>query len=217
VEIRLRARWELALRDPHRFQEWFLWTLDTHGNEKSIRPFPHDRPHVHAMTDLWLHNQLISIRKSRQMLMTWWGAATCLWDVLHPGKLIVQQSKKQEDAVGNEWVGDGPLGRTKFMLAHIPGKSVIGLVEGRDYVKRETHIDFKQLGSAVVAIPEGGSQIRQKTASGIFSDESNFQPEFGDSYAAAIPCIRGGAWFLSISTAELGAAHDLHNDQMADR
>ena len=149
--------------------------------------------------------------------MTWWGASICLWDALHSGKFILQQSKRLEDAVGDEHAGDGPLGRTKFILEHIPGKRILGLVEGRDYVKQSAHISFPKLNSSIWAIPQGANIIRQRTASGILSDESQFQEEFADAYTAARPCIRGGGWFVSLSTANPGAANDLHADKLGDR
>jgi len=216
-QIRLLARWQLALSDPIRFQRWFVWTLDQHDQQRPCKPFPWERPHLQAITRLWQANRMLSICKSRQMVMTWWGASICLWDALHSGKFILQQSKRLEDAVGDEHAGDGPLGRTKFILEHIPGKRILGLVEGRDYVKQSAHISFPKLNSSIWAIPQGANIIRQRTASGILSDESQFQEEFADAYTAARPCIRGGGWFVSLSTANPGAANDLHADKLGDR
>lgn len=152
------------------------------------------------------------------MLMTWLFSALCLWDAcMHPGRFIVMQSKRLDDAIGNEAVGDGPLGRAKFILHHIPGQRFLGLVEGRDYIVTSAEITFPKLNSAILAMPQGGNIIRQRTPSGILSDESQYQDEFADAYTAARPCIRGGGWFVSLSTANLGAANDLHNDRMGDR
>jgi len=223
VEIRLRARWELSLRDPLRFLEWFVYTLDTHDPYTPIKPFPAHRPHIIAVTRLWQYNALMSLRKSRQMIMTWLFAALCLWDTLHKGKFTVQQSKRLEDAVGNEHAGDGPLGRSKFILNHIPGRKALGLVEGDGFVKLATSVSFPKLNSLLLAIPQGGNIIRQRTVSGILSDESHFQDEFSDAYTGAMACIRGDKaslahlWFVSLSTANLGAALDLHEDKLADR
>ena len=57
-------------------------------------------------------------------------------------------------------------------------------------------------GSQVWAIPEGGAMIRSNTPTVVFSDESAFQEEFGHSYTAALPAIKGGGQYLSVSSAE---------------
>jgi hypothetical protein len=202
-----------------RFLEWFAFTLDTHDKANPVKPFPIGREYLRLMVKLWQANPLLSIRKSRQLIMTWLFSALCLWDTLHPGRMTVQQSKRLEDAVGNEYAGDGPLGRSKFILSHIPGRKLLGLVEGGStgYIKLATSITFPKLNSSLLAIPQGGNIIRQRTLSGIMSDESHFQDEFSDAYAGAVACIRGGGWFVSLSTANLGAALDLHEDRMGDR
>jgi len=213
----LAARWEQARRNPEEFLRWFVWTMDAHDKARPVKRFPWERPHLRAVTQLWLHNPLLSICKSRQMLMTWLFAALCLWDALHPGQFIVMQSKRLDDAIGNEAVGDGPLGRAKFILHHIPGQAMLGLVEGWDYVCTSAEITFPRLNSAILAMPQGGNIVRQRTPSGILSDESQYQEEFEAAYTAARPCIRGGGWFVSLSTANPGAANDLHNDKLGDR
>jgi len=212
-QIRMSMRWQAAMLDPLRFLGWFCFTLDVH-REPPIQLFPAGRPHIQTLSRLWQHRRprLMSVRKSRQMLITWWGAGLSLWDGLHPGKLVMLQSKRLEDAVGEEEGGDGPLGRAKFLLQQIP-KSV-GLREGRDYRISYDRIRFPKWHSTLWAIPQGQNIIRQRTASGIWSDESMFQPEFKDAYAAATPCIRGGGWFLSTSTANPGAALQLHEDRL---
>ena len=212
-QIRIALQWQRAMADPLRFAELFCWTLDVHHEAKPIRPFPFSAPHIPILTRLWQHRlpRLLSVRKSRQMYITWWGSMISLWSGLRPGNLIMLQSKKLEDAIGNEATGDGQLGRAKFLLHHIP-KSV-GLIEGRDYVITSARIVFPRWNSALQATPQGGDTMRAHTASGIWSDESHFQDQFSDAYASIMPCIRGGGWFLSTSTANLGAANDLHDDK----
>ena len=215
---RLRGRFRLAADDPITFLRWFVWTLDQHDKLHPVKRFPAERPQIVPVTRLWQANPLLSIRKSRQVVMTWLFAALSLWDAMfHRGRLVMLQSKRLEDAVGNEASGDGPLGRAKFILHHIPGLRLLGIEEGRDYRITETRIEFPAINSAVWAIPQGANIIRQRTASGILSDESHFQEEFADAYAAALPCIRGGGWFVSLSTAHPGAANDLHDDNLGSR
>lgn len=210
----LAVKWELARLDPLEFLRTFVWTLDQHDKANPCKRFPADRPHIEAITRLWQANQLLSIRKSRQMMMTWLFAGLCLWDALfHTGRLIMMQSKRLEDAVGNEASGDGPLGRAKFILHHIPGLSLLGMVEDRDYRVNEAKIEFTGNNSAIWALPQGGDVIRQRTASGVLIDESHFHDQFADAYSNALACARGGGWIVSLSTAGLGAANNLHEDR----
>lgn len=213
----LAISWGCAKVDPYVFLRFFCFTLNQHEDVATIAPFP-DRPHVLALTRLWQANPLLSIRKSRQMLCTWLFAGLGLWyAIVNKGKLVMLQSKRLDDAVGIESAGDGLLGRAKFILHHIPHPYEIGLVDGVDYRMTFDKIEFPKWNSALWAIPEGGDVIRQRTASLIISDESHFQPAFKDSYAAARPCIRGGGRFVSLSTANPGAANDLHEDKLGDR
>ena len=211
----MRIRWEKASRRPLRFLGWFAHTLDQHDKANPIKAFPAHRPHIRTITRLWQDNPLLSVRKSRQMVMTWLFSALSLWDCLfHSGRLVMLQSKREADAIGNETAGDGLLGRAKFILNEIPCKDVIGgLVEGVDYVKLSNRIEFPQMSSTLWAIPQGAHIIRQRTASGVLSDESHFQDEFEDAYTAAIPCIRAGGWFVSLSTAHPSFANRLHEDR----
>jgi len=175
------------------------------------------RPHIIAVTRLWQDNPLLSIKKSRQMVMTWLFSTLALWDTMvHTGRLVMLQSKREADAIGDEVSGDGLLGRAKFTLNHMPGKAAVGMQQGQQYVKISNQVRFPEHNSTLWAIPQGAHIIRQRTASGVLSDESHFQDEFGDAYTAALPCIRGGGWIVSLSTANLGVANDLHEDKLED-
>ena len=200
TQSRLMARWEMARRDPLMFLRWFVITNMAVERQNIEAPFPWSRPHIANLTRVWQENPLLAIKKCRQVLMTWWAAALAVWEcVFHDGRLIMLQSMTFEDAVGDETVGDGPLGRAKYILERIPAKSLLGV----EMNKREGRVTFPRRRSTLWAIAQGGDKIRQHTSSGIVSDECAFQPEFGDALMAAIPTIRSGGWFLAISTADL--------------
>ncbi len=220
---KLCAHWELAMRDPLYFLRWFVWTMDQHDKDNPIKQFPWQKKHLRLLVDLWKDNRLLSIVKCRQIVATWLFAALSLWDVLHPGRFVIMQSKKLADAVGSETTGDGPLGRAKFIYGHIPGREVlcppcaggtrIGTIGTFD------KLEFPSLNSGLLAIPQGGNIIRQRTVSGIFSDETAFQEECSEAYVAARPCIRGGGWFVSLTTADLsdgGHTKRLHLDDLEE-
>lgn len=213
----LRLRWERARRSPLVFLRKFVFTNDQHEFEgETIKPFPVSRPQIAPMVHLWKNNRLLSILKCRQVVMTWLFSALSLWDAMfHQGRLIMLQSKRLDDAVGSAIAGDGPLGRAKFIFNHIPCGKLL-CPESRDVYDR---LEFPGLSSTLWAIPQGGAIIRQRTASGIFSDETAFQPESEDAYVAARPCIRGGGWYVQLTTASLadgGHTRRLHQDILGE-
>jgi len=212
----MRLRWEQARRDPIVFLERFAWTCDQHDSVQPIKPFPM-RPHIIQMTRLWQDNRHMVICKSRQMLMTWLFCALSLWDALyHPGRLIMLQSKREADAIGDAVAGDGLMGRVKFMLMHMPGtiqgRDRVAFPDGTSCTMKAERVSFPSHNSTLWAVPQGAAIIRQRTASGILSDEAAFQDEFGNAYVAARPCIRGGGWFVALSTAHPGFFQKLFQD-----
>ncbi len=200
MQLRLMARWELARRDPMYFFRYFAFTNKPEGRLNVVTPFPADRPHIMHLTRLWQENPLLAICKSRQMIVTWWASGLLVWDGLfHDNRLLMAQAKRQDDAIGDEHTGDGLLGRAKFMLRHIPLARALGV----EADIRSDMIVFPRRHSTIWAIPQGAAIIRQRTASGIVSDEAAFQEEFEDAVTASLPAVRSGGWFLAISTADL--------------
>ena len=223
--VQALARWELARRSPVAFMRWFVWTADQHDQANPIKPFCWEMPYIQTVTGLWLWNSLLSVLKSRQMRMTWLFVILSLWDALfHYGRLIMLQSKREDDAIGDETSGDGLLGRAKFIMNHMPWRETVlpdrRLPDGRilrGYVPLGKRILFPCNNATLWAIPQGADIIRQRTASGILSDEAAFQPEISDSYTAARPCIRGGGWIVLLTTASLrdgGFCQRVHEDRL---
>jgi hypothetical protein len=208
AQNRLAGRWVLAMHEPKLFLRWFVFTNRSEPDpacpgrsRNSEQPFPiDDRPHLGVLTDLWRDNPLLAIRKYRQAMVTWWAAATEVWDALsHDLHLIVAQGKRLDDVVGSEDTGDGLLGRAKFILQRIPMARFLGA----DAEIYNESIVFPKTHSVIQAIPMGGDIIRQRTLAGIDSDECAFQDDFEDAYLAASATIRSGGWFRAMSTADL--------------
>ena len=111
---RIRARWTIAEADPIGFMRWFVYTADQHDKVQPCKAFPWDLPYIQYITRLWQHNQRLSLLKSRQMKQTWLFVILSLWEAIyHDGRLIMLQSKRLEDAVGDSNSGDGLIGRAK--------------------------------------------------------------------------------------------------------
>lgn len=187
--------------DPCYFLGNFCFTLDQHagGTGGIVRPFPIGRLYLWHLVRLWQRERLVVVCKPRQMIITWLACGLAVWDVLfHTGRLVILQSKKLEDAVGNRLTGTGLLGRCKFILDHIPYKEL--LVPKHDDLTQSLTFSHN---SGLLPIPQGAEMIRSHTASGWVCDEAAFQPEFEDAYTAAQRSIQGG-WALVVSTADLG-------------
>ena len=210
-QLQIAAQWKKASQDPLYWITRFMWSLDVHDSDSPIKRFPAERPHIQAMTRLWQDNPLLVIVKSRQMMMTWLFCALALWDAMfHQGRLIMLQSKTEREAVGDEFSGQGLLGRVKFMLRHCPSWLV------PKWYPKGTQVIFPEMNSTLWAVPQGAAIIRSYTSAGILSDEAAFQDEFEQSYAAATPTIRGGGWFVALSTAAPSFFQRLYEDTVGE-
>jgi hypothetical protein len=190
----------------------FVITRDEHGGDTpesqhaSERPFPlrSEKPHVWEFLDAVRTTRgVLVVEKSRQMVVTLSMCMYILWEAKYQkNRLWFVQSKKEEDAAALVYSHNPLKARMSFMEAKLPEE-----LRTVDFEKDCSYgeINFRDTGSVVKAIPEGGDQIRSYTASGVFSDESGFQPEFEDAYGAAKPMIDGGGKFIAVSTANPGA------------
>lgn len=205
----LADMWHDAGQDPLLFISDFVYTLDTHDKINPIKKFPGSRPHIQAMVKLWQDNPLLAIVKSRQMMQTWLFTALSLWDCLfNEGRLIMLQSKTEREAIGEMWSGQGLLGRCKFIYSQLP-------IWLRPAMRpKEKKVSFPTRHSTLWAIPQGADIIRSYTSAGILSDECAFQDEFSEAYGASVPTIRGGGWFVALSTAHPGFFQTLWNDNI---
>ena len=225
---------ERCRRDPHYFVfHSGLVTKDEHDQQAPMKPIP-DTPNrrsfldcllvaSHLMkpeearwalqaghSDLWLqalnHSGLFMTEKSRQVMATWICCAWMLWVAKYQAhRLILVQSKREDDAAALVFTKDPFFARISFMEHHLPAHlRTLTFPKAGAY----GHLYFPN-GSHIWAIPEGGDIIRSQTPSIVFSDEAAFQPEFGAALSAALPAIKGGGCFVGISSAEPGAFQEL--------
>jgi len=181
----------------------YVVTKDEHGlGELSVKPFPtrEQKPYIWDILDTIQSEQLVAIEKSRQLLVTWLVCLYCLWCAKYQkNRLIFIQSKKEEDAANLVFNSEWSAARISFMEYSLPEslKSDCATSYGK--------LLFRDTGSRIWGIPEGGDQIRSYTASLIYSDEAAFQPEFENAWKAANPSIKGGGKMIIVSSARSGA------------
>ena len=167
-----------------------------------------------GFSDEFLENiaetRMMAIEKSRQMTITWVVLAYVLWRAkFHEHQLILCQSKREDDAKKLVCVKETEIdaARLTFMEHHLPP-----YMRSIDFSRKASITKcnvFFPNGSHVWGIPEGGSIIRSHTPSLVFSDESAFQPAFGESYRALLPAVHGGGQAIFVSSAEPGEFQEL--------
>ena len=133
-------------------------------------------------------------------MLTWLCCLYCLWVAKYQkNRLIFIQSKKEENAANLVYNAEPNQARISFLETHLPKEMQ------SDVIWSYGKAIFKETGSTIQGIPEGGDQIRSYTPSLVFSDESAFQPEFEQAITAVKPCIDGGGQFIGVSTANNGS------------
>ena len=149
---------------------------------------------------------IVMIEKSRQIMGTWIVAAYLLWrGKFRAHQLILVQSKREEDAANIVFNKEATSARISFMEYNLPKHlQTVAFPKGCSY----GHLHFPN-GSHLWAIPEGGDIIRSNTSSVVAADEAAFQPEFGNSFTAALPAIKGGGQYIGLSSAEPGEFQSL--------
>jgi hypothetical protein len=229
-----RLNAERCRRDAHYFVfNSGLVTKDEHDQTAPMKPFP-DVRYLRSLLDcllvvskqmppeaaryakeaghseLWLTalatSGLFMTEKSRQVMVTWLCCAWVLWMAkYHPHRLILVQSKREDDAAALVYTKDPFFARISFMEHHLPAhlKTLVFPKAGS-----LCHLYFPN-GSHIWAIPEGGEIIRSQTPTVIFSDECGFQPEFGAAVTAALPAIKGGGCLVGVSSAEPSTFQEL--------
>lgn len=168
------------------------------GADKSVMPFP-DEPALEAIWNVLEHSpsKLIIIAKSRQIMVSWVTCAFALWRArFFPNRQIVWQTKKEDDAKDMVSYGSDRLdqARMQFIEANLPS----WMQKKRRF--RDGQIIYDN-GSKIVAVPEGGNQVRSKTTSLVVIDEAAFQEQFRSAWTAALPLLNKESRMIAISTA----------------
>ncbi len=215
------------------FDSGKLLTKDEHDAREPVKTFP-NMPYLRALLDNllvsgrllvpedaryareaghsleWLlqlrQSGIIAVEKSRQMMVTWLVCAYLLWRMKYLAhQLILVQSKREDDAAMLVFSKEPFIARMSFMESHLPKHlRTMSFPKCGSY----GHL-YDPNGSHAWAIPEGGDIIRSNTPTVWFSDESAFQPEFGNAYTAAMPAIKGGGQAILVSSAEPGEYQEL--------
>lgn len=204
LRLQQAVEWQRILEDPWFFIRYYCITEDEHDRDNPYKNIP-DKLYLklliltrHKVDRLW-------VPKSRQMMVTWVLCMYDLWDAMtRSARLNVVQSKKEEDA---EEVTLRAWGVYERLPDWIKERSPADYIDGQIKFWRVADKYRRKPKSRYEGIPQGGGagsaghQIRSRTPSSWFSDESAFQEEWLANYTAALSCLRGGGSGVCVSTA----------------
>lgn len=181
-------------RDPWLWLTEEVMTIDETTRE--ILPWPAHKLYTKDLLTILQHERLVAIPKSRRMMVSWLVAAWVLWNIrFKPHCAVFWQADKEEHAAHVlDW-------RIKFMEDHLVTEAL-----RKPYVTHRTEgglvgkIEFLDTKSYCRAIPQGSRAVRSYTFSIMVMDESEFQQEASDAYAAAVPIAEKGAQLIIMSS-----------------
>jgi hypothetical protein len=187
---------EAAEQDRWSFCRLLVITQDDKDKKDPFKRFP-DMEYLKHLAEVWTEvaerevDGILLIKKSRQMMVSWFAISMVLWSCLfEKGRTIGWQSKKAEDA---NWM----LRRIHGVWEQLPEE-----VRNRHPVEvREGELRFPDRKNVVMAVPEGPEKPRQFTWSLFISDEAAFQTMSRETYVAVQPAITGGGMYVMISSA----------------
>lgn len=189
----MAARNTVYKRDIWRWLRETVWTIDEASQEQIKWP---DKAYLRELFAVLDAERMIAIPKSRRMMVTW---AVAAWAVhkarFFPNYAIFIQSETEDKAA---FVVDK---RCAFIEDHMEPP-----VFRREYNSIRTtkgaigRMTYKQTGSYIWGIPQGGDVIRTYTPSVLILDEAEFQPEAHQALIAALPAVEKGAKLVLVSS-----------------
>lgn len=164
-------------------------TKDEHDTSSPYKPMP-DKDYLRLIAYTWVHQPLLALPKSRQMMATWLFVCIASWLVtFQPAQLIGFVSKKEGDA-------DMLLERCKVVLDGLPTNRFYV----PQYKKKYAELAVPEQDSKILALSENPEGVRSHTFSWLFSDEVAFQEYAEDQVRATLPSVKGGARFTLVTT-----------------
>lgn len=169
----------------------FCWTIDEHDQSEPRKRLP-DKDYLRLMAYAWVHEPLLAIPKSRQMMVTWLFCAIAAHETLfRESKNTAWISKKFDDANATIEKRVKPL--IKALPDGAPGLHV------PDYTFKAGELAS---GTSIIrAMGEEARGLRQYTFSWVFDDEAAFQVQASDNIQAALPAVKGGGRLTLVSSA----------------
>lgn len=168
----------------------FVHTQDEHDQATPYKRLP-DKDYLRLMSYAWVHEPLLALPKSRQMMLTWLFCSIAVHETMfRDAKNTAWISKKFDDA--NATIEK----RVKPIIERIPKR----LWRPEEHFKSGI-LECGETGSLIRAMGEEAKGLRQYTFSWVFSDEAAFQDQAAEIIQAALPAVKGGGRFTLVSSA----------------
>lgn len=166
----------------------FCWTIDEHDSSEPRKRLP-DKDYLRLLAYAWVYEPLLSVPKSRQMLVTWLFCAIAAHETLfRDSKNTAWISKKFDDANAHLEKRIKPLCEALPKALWVP----------------DFHFKSGELSSGnsyISAMGEEARGLRQYTYSWVFDDEAGFQVQASENIEAALPAVKGGGRLTLVSSA----------------
>lgn len=193
----------------HHFNKRQLHLERTHKieaeTEAELRAFFHEEPGTRPWTILpymppiieqWKTKPLLAIQKSRDMMATWLVVCLYTHDTLyHYNRQNIFQSQNASKTL--ELVKRADFiyrNQPEFLRKVHPATFTIGNAKSGELL-------LPDLDSEILGFPQGAEQIRQYHPSGVFTDETAFQIQAAEGFAAIKPAIQAGGRYTGVSSA----------------
>lgn len=160
------------------------------------------------IVNAWVDAQLMVLEKSRDMMATWLMVALFSWDTFfHKGRQHLFQSMDSGKT-------DELVQRARIIYDNQPEflRDAIGPADYRMGTTKSGSLIFPKQGSEILGFPQGPDQIRQYHPSGIYTDETAFQIQAEEAFAAIKPAIQAGGKYCGISSANRSFFEKLARD-----
>jgi phage FluMu gp28-like protein len=167
----------------------------TDANRDRVYQWPKDYLYLKETLTVLQNEPLVGIPKSRRMMVSWLLSAYFVWVArYHPNSALFYMSETEQKAAFAvdkrcNFI-EKNLRRPEFRQETITSKTKTGLIG---------HITYPN-ESYIWALASGGDVLRQYTATTIFLDESEFQPEAPAVVRAALPMVENGAQLILASS-----------------
>jgi hypothetical protein len=177
-----------------------------------VKPFPSYLEYLEFLCDLWQHEKLLAIPKSRRMTCSWNFIALYTHDAMfNPGRFNGFVSKKEDDA--GELVARAEFIYNKIPAWRIP-RALLPKIKNGKMSKQPPLLEFEEINSKIQGFPQGADQLRQFTLSGILGDECAFWEQAQSFYSASKPTLDGGGRMTLISSRSPGFFKKIVFDQL---
>ena len=169
----------------------FVFTQDEHDQSSPIKRLP-DKDYLRLTAYAWVHEPLLGVPKSRQMLLTWLFCAIAVHETLfRPARNTAWISKKFDDANAT----------IEKRVKAIADRQPHGRLPVPKYKFIKGILECEDTASIIRAMGEDAKGLRQYTFSWVFDDEAGFQEQADGIVQAALPTVKGGGRFTLVSSA----------------